>query len=50
MKTKLTIEVDTKIHKKYKAFCKKNGIVMSKRLEGLMAKDISEILVGIPKL
>ncbi len=49
-KFKSTFEIDRQVYKKYKKFCKKNGFVMSKRIEGFMKKDLTEILVGLPKV
>ena len=38
MKTRISLFVDTKIHGKYKEFCKKEGLVMSRQVERFMKK------------
>ncbi len=50
MKSKLTIRIGASTHRKYKNFCRKNGLIISKRLEDLMKRDLSEILIGLPKV
>jgi len=47
---KVTVRISDKIYKRYKKFCKENAVIISKRLEILMEKDMSEILVGLPKV
>ena len=50
MKKITTISVDAKVHDKYKKFCKENGLVIGKRIEGLMCADLEKRLIKIPKM
>lgn len=38
MKIRITLFIENKIHNKYKEFCKKEGLVMSRQIEKFMKK------------
>ncbi len=49
-KIRTTIVIDAEIRRKYKKFCKDNGLVMGKRIEGLMKADLEKRLIKIPEV
>lgn len=42
MKIKMTLLVDKEIHKKYRDFCKKEGLVMSGQIEKFMKTQMKK--------
>ncbi len=49
-KLRTSILIDRKVHSKYRALCKENGLIMSKRIEDLMRADLEKRLIKIPKV
>ncbi len=49
-KTRINVEVDSELHKRFKSFCKKNGLVMGRRIEDFMRADLEKRLIKIPKV
>ncbi len=50
MKIRMVIWTDEKVHGRYKHFCKENGLIIGKRIEGLMRADLEKRLIKIPKI
>ncbi len=49
-KIKMSIWVDEKVQGRYKKFCKENGLIIGKRIEGLMDADMEKRLIKIPEV
>ena len=49
-KTRFNANVNSELHKRYKKFCKENGLVMGKRIEELMRADLEKRLIKIPEV
>jgi len=42
MQKRITLSVDSKVYSEFQKFCEDNDIIISKRVERLMAKEIEE--------
>ncbi|MEK6915113.1 MAG: DUF6364 family protein [Nanoarchaeota archaeon] len=42
-----TFNIDEDVYKQFSAYCKKNGISMSKRVENFLREEISKIKVKV---
>jgi hypothetical protein len=42
MQKKVTLSLDDKVYKKFQDFCEKNDIMLSKRIERLIIKELEE--------
>ena len=49
-KTKMSIWVDENVQHRYKNFCRENGLIIGKRIEGLMDADMEKRLIKIPEI
>ena len=49
-KINFNVQVDSNVHRKFKEFCKENGLVMGKRIEDLMDADLERRLIKIPEI
>lgn len=49
MQKRITLSVDTKVYSEFQKFCEENDIIISKRVERLMSKEIKENKEGIKK-
>lgn len=41
-KKKVTLSIDSKVYDNYKEYCKKNAIMLSKKIELFMEKELKE--------
>ena len=42
MQKRITLSVDSKVYEEFKKFCEENDIIISKRVERLMNKELEE--------
>ena len=42
MQKKITLSVDSKVYEEFQKFCKQNDIIVSKRIERLINKELQE--------
>ncbi len=42
MQKKITLSVDSKVYEEFQKFCEENDIIISKRVERLMNKELEE--------
>jgi len=42
MQKKITLSIDSKVYDEFQKFCEENDIIISKRVERLMNKEIDE--------
>ncbi len=50
MKINVGLKIEEQTHREYKKFCKKNGYLMSRRIEQLMRADMKKRLLEIPEI
>ncbi len=49
-KVKLNVWISKNVHSRYKKFCKENGLIIGKRVEGLLEADVEKRLIKIPEV
>ncbi len=42
MQKRITLSVDSEVYKEFQEFCRENDIILSKRVERLMKKEMEE--------
>ncbi len=50
MKKVTSLKVDIRIYKKYKKFCKENGLLIGKRIQDLLEADLEKRLIKLPEV
>jgi hypothetical protein len=43
MQKRITLSVDSEVYEEFQKFCKENDIIVSKRVERLMKKEMEEV-------
>jgi hypothetical protein len=49
MQKRITLNVDSKVYEEFQKFCEENDIIISKRVERLMNKELEENKKGVRK-
>lgn len=49
MQKRITLSVDDSVYKEFQKFCEENDIILSKRVERLMKKELEENKRGVKK-
>ncbi len=45
-----SIRVNSKTYKKYKKFCKENGLLIGKRIQDLIEADLEKRIIKLPEV